>query len=89
MKSQIWLILLAIFQLTTSSPSFAADTPKTNEQIVRDYVLAYNKQDIDLMLSMVSDDIQWLNVAGDKINVETRGKDKLREVEDAIVAAAR
>ena len=31
------------------------------------------------MLSMVSDDIQWLSVAGDKITVETQGKAKLRE----------
>ena len=31
------------------------------------------------MLRMVSDDIQWLSVAGDKITVETQGKAKLRE----------
>ena len=31
------------------------------------------------MLKMVSDDIQWLYVIGDKITVETKGKDKLRE----------
>jgi hypothetical protein len=57
----------------------AAETPKSNEQRVRDYVSAFNKREIDTMLSMVSDDIQWLNVAGDKITVETQGKEKLRE----------
>jgi hypothetical protein len=31
------------------------------------------------MLGMVTDDIQWLNVAGDKITVQTQGKTKLRE----------
>lgn len=59
--------------------SFAAETPKTNEQRVRDYVSAFNKREIDTMLSMATDDIQWLIVAGDKITVETQGKAKLRE----------
>ena len=59
--------------------SFAGETPNPNEQRVRDYVSAFNKREIDTMLSMVSDDIQWLNVAGDKITVETQGKAKLRE----------
>ena len=62
-----------------SPKSFAAETPKSNEERVRDYVSAFNQREIDTMLSMVSDDIQWLNVAGDKITVETQGKDKLRE----------
>lgn len=30
------------------------------------------------MLSMVSEDIQWLSVSSDKITVETQGKPKLR-----------
>ncbi len=63
----------------TTPKSFAVETPKTNEQRVRDYVSAFNKHDIDTMLGMVSDDIQWLSVAGDKITVETQGKAKLRE----------
>ena len=57
----------------------AAQTPIPNEQRVRDYVSAFNNREIDTMLDMVSDDIQWLNVAGDKIAVETQGKPKLRE----------
>ena len=62
-----------------SPNAFAAETPKSNEERVRDYVAAFNKREIDTMLSMVSDDIQWLNVAGDKITVETQGKPQLRE----------
>ena len=59
--------------------SSAAQAPKTNEQRVRDYVSAFNDRAIDTMLAMVSDDIQWLSVDGDKISVETQGKPKLRE----------
>ncbi len=57
----------------------AAETPTTNEQRVRAYVSAFNQREIDTMMSMVSDDIQWLSVAGDTIAVETEGKPRLRE----------
>ena len=57
----------------------AADTPSQHEQKVKDYVAAYNRRDIDAMLNMVSEDIQWLSVDGDKITVETKGKGPLRE----------
>lgn len=79
MHTRTGLILLALLHLMVSPKSFAAETPKSNEKSVRDYVSAFNKREIDTMLSMVSDDIQWLNVAGDKITVETQGKAKLRE----------
>jgi len=79
MHTRTCLILLALLHLSVTPKSFAADTPKSNEQRVRDYVSAYNKRDVDAMLSMVAEDIQWLNVLGDKITVETQGKPKLRE----------
>ena len=79
MHATILLILVALLHIMPSSKSFAADTPKSNEQRVRDYVTAFNEQNIDTMMSMVTDDIQWLMVTGDKIAVETQGKQKLRE----------
>ena len=79
MHTRNWLVLLAILPLAILSRSFAADPPGSNERRVRDYVSAYNKRDVDTMLSMVSDDIQWLSVAGEKITVEAKGKSKLRE----------
>ncbi len=79
MHTRSYLILLTVLHLAATAASFAAEAPEPIEQRVRDYVSAFNKQDIDTMLSMVSDDIQWLNVAGDKITVETQGKAKLRE----------
>ena len=79
MQRRTCLILLTLLQLMLSPKSFAGDPPKSNEQSVRDYAAAFNKQDLEIMMSMVSDDIQWLNVAGDKITVETQGKAKLRE----------
>ena len=62
-----------------SPKSLAADGQKSNDQRVRDYVAAYNQRNIDTMLRRVTEDIQWLSMAGDKITVETQGKPKLRE----------
>lgn len=79
MNTRIGLLLLSLVLLMASPATFADDTAMQNEQRVRDYVSAFNQRDLDTMLSMVSDDIQWLNVAGDKITIETSGKAKLRE----------
>lgn len=80
MRKQLFFILVTMLNLLLTSPkATAADEPKSNETRVRDYVAAYNAKDLDGMLSMVTDDIQWLSVDGDKVAVETKGKDQLRE----------
>lgn len=75
MKLRNWIPLLFLLSMT----AFAADAPKSNDQKVRDFISAFNSREIDTMMSMVSDDIQWLSVAGDKIAVETQGKAALRD----------
>ncbi len=79
MKTRTSLWLLVFLQFVGTIESFAAEAPPALEQRVRDYVSAFNQREIDTMLEMVSEDIQWLSVAGDKITVETEGKAKLRE----------
>jgi uncharacterized protein (TIGR02246 family) len=73
------LILLTTLHIMTATKASAAEGQPTNDRKVRDYVAAYNERDIDAMLRMVTDDIQWISVDGDKISVETRGKKQLRE----------
>ncbi len=79
MNTRICLLLLTLVFLIPAYHGVAAETSKPNEQRVRDYVAAFNKHDIDTMMSMVSDDVQWVSVSGDKIAVESQGKAKLRE----------
>ena len=83
MKNQICLLLLALSHLAVTSILAETETPEANEQRVRDYVAAFNRHDLDTMLSMVTEEIQWLSAAGDKITVETQGKAKLRESMEA------
>jgi hypothetical protein len=79
MQSRTLLIPLVLLHLVATLNSIAAEGRKSNEQRVRDYVAAYNQQNLDAMMSMVTDDVQWLSVAGDKVAVEAQGKGKLRE----------
>lgn len=65
--------------LGLSVPSMRAQVPEAREQRVRDYASAFNAREIGTMLDMVSDDIQWLRVAGATITVESQGKAALRE----------
>jgi uncharacterized protein (TIGR02246 family) len=73
------LALAGLLQLLNTAGAFAADASKSNEQSVRDFVSAANLRKIDTMMNMVTDDVQWLSVVGDKISVETQGKASLRE----------
>ena len=79
MNTRAIQILLALILLMATAKSIAAEAQPSNEQRVRDYVAAYSKRDVDTMMGMVTDDVQWLSVVGDKITVETQGKAKLRE----------
>jgi len=52
--------------------------PAPAERQVRVFVDAFNQRNIDGMLALAADGIQWLSVDGPKIAVETEGKDALR-----------
>jgi len=78
MKRLLQLLIICT-SLVVVAGSNTDSQPKSNEQRVRDYVAAYNERKLDVMMAMVSDDVQWLDIAGDKITVETQGKTKLRE----------
>ena len=47
-------------------------------KLVHDYVAAFDAQDITSMLSMVSDDVQWLSIDGETITKKTNSKEELR-----------
>lgn len=79
------VLLCAGLMGTTASVSAQAQalTPAAQEQVVREYISAFNAHDTAAMLRMVSDDVQWLSVDGDRIAVETGNKEELRRSMDA------
>lgn len=68
MKRMIATLSLIVFFL----PLSAAENGL--EQIVRDYVDAYNRHDIDAMLELLNDRFRWMSVVENNVIVEAEGK---------------
>ena len=73
-------IIMSIFLLagilTLAAPVQAAPD---HSQTVQAFVAAFNARDVDAMLALVTDDIEWLSVDGASVAVETSGKAALAE----------
>ena len=57
-----------------SAPS-SAETRRIQQ--VEQFVAAFNAHDAEQMAKYVTEDVQWLSVNGDKITIETQGKENL------------
>jgi hypothetical protein len=76
----LWFAILVTTLAVSAAPgSFASRFEPDHEKQVRDFVTAFNERNLDSMLSKASENIQWLNVDGAKITVETEGKAALRK----------
>jgi hypothetical protein len=73
------LLFLSSLGLLLSAQVDTKEGPKSNDHSVREYVAAYNERKLDSMLEMVTEDIEWLHVAGNKLVVESAGKAQLRK----------
>jgi hypothetical protein len=79
------LLILSIVVLVIAEAALASLEPSQtrtsvdHDKRVREFVEAFNGRNIDRMLELVDEDIQWLSVNGAEISVETQGKATLRE----------
>ena len=71
--------------LTFATPGLVS----ASEAIVREFVDAYNNQDLTTMLSLCDDSVRWLAIEGDAVEVITDGKDQLKSALQADFAARR
>ena len=77
---RLWLVILVTAVGVPVSPVFRAVSSNVEpEKQVRAFIEAFNARDIDLMLALADENVQWLSVDGAKISVETEGKAALRE----------
>lgn len=67
------IVALAVAASLQATPSQSAP-----EQQVRSFVEAFNSRNIEGMLALAADGVQWLSVDGQKLALETEGKDALR-----------
>ena len=77
---KFWLlILVTAVGVPASSAPRAANSSVEPEKRVREFTEAFNARDIDAMLAMADENVQWLIVDGAKVSIETEGKAALRE----------
>jgi len=75
--------VLAAGALTLAGLPVAADdgeaSAATETLAVSAYVDAYNARDLEAMIALMHDDVQWLSVEGDTVSVFANGKSNLTE----------
>ena len=71
-------LLLAIGCTGSRRSTEIVAAPPGNEAVVAAFVAAYNRHDVDAMLALADTGIVWLSVAGDSVQIETRGAAALR-----------
>ncbi len=71
-------ILFVSALLITVSVSSFGQKPKRPDQIAREFIAAFNEQNVDKMLSMTTKDVKWFTVSGAAISTETADSDELR-----------
>lgn len=76
----LWLAILALalVALASSEPG-SVNSSLAQEKRVRELVEAFNTRNIDAMLELVDENIQWLNLNGSKLSIEVEGKAALRQ----------
>lgn len=80
--SRLWHVVLAacLAALVTFTPeSVEAVTQGDHEARVREFVAAFNDRNLEALLGAVDENIQWLNITGAKVTIETEGKNALRK----------
>ena len=76
---------LLLTLLLVGSMSLADESGE--ERLVRSYLDAYNAHDLDGMLRHMTDDVRWMMVSGDDIEVISKGKGRLTTAMTAFFTA--
>lgn len=69
---------LLLFVVLIASANIFGQT-KSESKTLRQFIDAFNARKLEAMLSLVTDDVKWFSLAGDKLTTETADKDSLRK----------
>lgn len=70
---------LALAAITASGPAAAAEAGDAQTALVEEFVAAFNAREIERMLALADERIEWLSVDGAGVAVETAGREALRQ----------
>lgn len=77
---KLWLVVLVTAVVVLAAPEpRPVNSSIEQEKRVREFVGAFNARNVDAMLELADENVQWLSVDGAKVSVETEGKAALRE----------
>lgn len=75
----VCLSVLPFLGSRSPAPESVPSASPGNVEIVRTFTQAFNQRKIEALLSLVAADVQWLNVSGNKTEVEVDGKPALEK----------
>lgn len=75
-------ILVAAFVLLFA-PLAYSESGSSHLRTVEQFIAAFNAHDSGAMAGLVTEDVAWLSIAGDKVGIETSGKSELVASMDA------
>jgi hypothetical protein len=81
LNAGVWwgVIIITFFPLVFTERNVRPISIDDREKLVREFVEAFNAREIEKMLELADEGIQWLSIDGVKISVETEGKKALRD----------
>ncbi len=77
--SGVWIALVLGAVGTTAGAEPSTAEGDRRQEIVRAFVAAFNRHDVERMVGLVDDSVQWLSVDGTKLAIEADGRTALRE----------
>jgi hypothetical protein len=78
----VWLVSwfgVALVMPGLDGSSAAVETKSSGLEIVQQFVATFNDHDVDAMMNLVTEDVEWFNINGSKMSVETSGVAALRK----------
>ncbi len=76
-RQMLFTLVLIAGAAEAQVPSPAGPASPDATRIVQGYVDAFNRRDIDAMLAVAADSLEWINLSGATASLETSGKDAL------------
>ena len=75
MKNAIIPVLSLLLVTTAIVGTEKKDAPESSKlKVVQDFVTAFNSHDVDGMMKLVSEDVEWLNIKGNEVDLQTLGR---------------
>ncbi len=75
MKNAIIPVLSLLLVTTAIVGTEKKDAPESSKlKVVQEFVAAFNSHDVDGMMKFVTEDVEWLNIKGNEVDLQTVGR---------------